>query len=164
MNKYRTAIIAGGVMLILSALGDITAVARCFQLPSGWLASFFLGAPTVVDGDNMRILTAPLVIVSEACSGIHFFAFIAGLGSGYWCGVNIRRWMLLLPASYLITLFANAARIAMAWQFRRFSNGHLTEWLQIYIHIGIGIVCFLSITAILLYFIKQQPLQRKETP
>jgi hypothetical protein len=73
------------------------------------------------------------------------------------------RWLALLPLSYLIALFGNAARISMAWQFRRFSGGRIPEWLHEYVHMGIGIVCFLTIVAVLLYWILPQPRQEKET-
>ncbi len=164
MNKYRPIIIAGSLMLLLSWIGNIDAIARGLQIPSGWLAAFFLGAPAAMEDGSIRIFTSPQVIVSVACSGIRFFAFLAGLGGGYWCRGKIRRWLMLLPASYLITLFANAARIAMAWQFRRFSNGHLPGWLQMYVHIGIGTVCFLSVTAILMYVITPKPQPKTDNP
>ncbi|MBN2161655.1 MAG: archaeosortase/exosortase family protein [Pontiellaceae bacterium] len=164
MTKYRSVLLAGIVMLLISALSGIEAVARAIQFPSGRLAAFFLGAPCAYDSGSLLIFTHPQTVVSIACSGVHFFAFLTGLGAGYWCNKNWKRWISLLPLCYLITLFTNAARITMAWQFRRFSTGHLPGWLQIYVHIGIGIVCFLSIATLCLYLINQNALQRKDTP
>ena len=66
-----------------------------------------------------------------------------------------------------MTLLGNAARISMAWQFRRFTAGQIPEWLQEYAHLGIGMVCSLTLSAALLYWInhasKKEPENQKET-
>jgi len=157
VSKYRPIIISGGLMFLLAAICSIDAVARLLQIPSGVLASYFLGAPAVVEDHMVRIFTNPLLTVNPACSGVRFFAFIAGLGGGYWCGKHLLRWIALLPLCYLIALFGNSARISMAWQFRRFAGGRIPEWVQEYIHMGIGMVCFLTIVAALLHWINHQP-------
>lgn len=157
----REPLVAGAVMLLVSRIGSLESIVHALQIPSGLLASVFLGAPAVVEDQVVRIFTQPLLTVNAACSGIRFFAFIAGLGGGYWCGKRVGRWLALLPLCYLIALLGNAARIAMAWQFRRFTDGRIPEWLQEYVHMAIGMVCFLSLVAALLYWINRQPL--KET-
>ena len=156
----REPLIAGAVMLLVARMGSFESILLALQIPSGLLASIFLGAPAVVEDQVVRIFTQPLLTVNAACSGVRFFAFIAGLGGGYWCGKRVGRWLVLLPLCYLITLLGNAARISMAWQFRRFTDGRIPEWLQEYTHMGIGIVCFLSLSAALLYWTHRQT--RKE--
>ena len=162
MSKYRSIIISGGLMFLLASICSPAAIARLLQIPSGVLASYFLGAPAVVGDNVVRILTNPLLTVGAECSGIRFFAFLAGLGGGYWCGKRLLRWLALLPLCYLIALLGNAARISMAWQFRRFTGGRIPEWLQEYIHMGIGMACFLTIVAVLLHWINHQPRNTKE--
>jgi exosortase/archaeosortase family protein len=161
-SSVRSPLIAGLLMLLFSSLCSREPIAYGLQIPSGLLASIFLGAPAGIEDHVVRIFTDPLLTVNAACSGIRFFAFIAGLGGGYWCGKRLWRWMALLPLCYLIALLGNAARIAMAWQFRRFTEGRIPEWLQEYVHMGIGMVCFLTLVAALLYWINRQPSTVKE--
>lgn len=163
MNKQRPLIIAGCVIILLSMVGGLDSAIRWLQIPSGWLASFLLGAPSAIEDNAVRIFTHPQIVVGTACSGTRFFAFVAGLGAGYWCGQSFWRWLALLPISYVVTVFANAARIAMAWQFRRFSVGRIPEWLQEYVHMGIGVVCFLTITAVLLYSLNPPTFKQKDS-
>jgi len=140
-------------MFAIDSACSLTGAGRFLQLPSGWLSALFLGAASRVDHDVVMILVNPPLTVSSACSGAGFFAFLCGMGGAFFCGWRPLRWLALLPLSYLIALLANTARIVMAWQFHRFSAGHLPGWLQEYSHMGIGMACFLSITAVLLWFL-----------
>ena len=153
MIRYRSILISVATMFSLAWLGDIPAVERMLQVPSGVLAAGFLGAPFRIDADGVAILLQPLLMVTGSCSGTTLFAFLAGLGAGYWCGNRLRRWLLLFPLAYGMALLGNAARISMAWQFRRLTNGQIPEWLQEYAHMGIGMVCSLTLAAALLYWI-----------
>ena len=158
----RAPLLAGGLMLLIASICSRESMAYGLQVPSGFIAAFFLGAPALVDDHVVRIFTQPLLTVNSACSGIRFFAFIAGLGGGYWCGKRFWRWIALLPLCYLIALSGNVARIVMAWQFRRLTEGRIPDWLQEYMHMGIGMACFLSLVAALLYWINRQPPTVKE--
>jgi hypothetical protein len=56
---YRPLIITAGLMVLLASVCSIDALARLLQIPSGWLASVFLGAPVALDRDRVRIFTTP---------------------------------------------------------------------------------------------------------
>lgn len=161
--KNRSMIVTGLLLAGLLSFSTTPILIQALQLPSGWLAAFFLGAPSCVDGDLVRIFTTPQVTISQACSGVRFFILITALGGGYWCGTKIRRWLLLFPVTYLIAVHVNAARISMIWQFRRFSAGLIPEWLQQHGHMGIGIVCFLSVITVLFYWCNRNLSYEKET-
>jgi exosortase/archaeosortase family protein len=149
----RPLIIAIVTMFLLRWIGEIPGVLKIMQVPSAILASLFLGAPFVIDGSSVQILVHPLLEVTPHCSGMTLFSFLAGIGAGYWCGKNVLKWLWLLPITSFISLLGNAARISMAWQFRRLTEGHLPDWAQEYAHMSIGIICSLTITAAILYFI-----------
>ena len=153
LKKHKTFIIACVVMFVIDFVCSLSGAGCLLQIPSGWLAALFLGAPCCVDQDIVRIMVSPLLTVSEKCSGSGFFAFICGMGGAFFCGSKPLRWLVLLPLCYLIALIGNVARIVMAWHFQRLSEGRIPEWLQEYSHMGIGMACFLSITAVLLWVI-----------
>ncbi len=140
-------------MLAVDAVCSLSGAGRWLQMPSGWLAALFLGAGSRVDQDVLRILVNPPLTVSPVCSGSGFFAFLCGMGGAFYGGRSLRRWLVLLPLSYLIALLANSARIVTAWHFHRLSGTRLPEWLQEYCHMGIGLLCFLSVTAVLLWWL-----------
>lgn len=152
-QRYKILILACAIMFAVNTLCVLTGAGRLLQIPSGGLAAFFLGAGAQLESGVVKILVNPPLTVSAACSGRGFFAFLCGLGGAFYCGKNQMRWLLLLPLCYLIALFANFARIIMAWHFHRLYAGRLPGWLQEYCHMGLGLACFLSITALLLWWI-----------
>ena len=162
LKRYTPIIIAGSLMFFIYSILSLASTASLLQIPSGYIASFFLGAPISFSNSIIQIQTIPPLTVSIACSGIRLFSIIAGLGGGYWCRHNVWRWLILLPLSYIITLFSNAARIVVIWQFRRFSNGYLPDWVQEFCHMGIGIVCSLTIILAIFHFITNKSIKNKE--
>ena len=52
----------------------------------------------------VHIAVDPLLTVSTACSGARLFSILAGLGGGYWCGRQLRRWLILLPTVHWLKL------------------------------------------------------------
>lgn len=159
----RSLFAAMAFMILINLLFTIAPLQRLLQIPSGCMASFFLGAPAEFDGSVVQIFTQPRLTVSTACSGVRLFAILSGLGAGYWCGRRRLRWLALLPLCYGITLFSNSARIAAAWQFRRISDGLLPDWLQEFAHMGIGMAWSLTIIAVLVYWMSRKPQPVKET-
>lgn len=163
MKKHAPLLIATVLTLIVHQLISFPPMERLLQIPSGYLAAFFLGAPASFDGEVVLITTHPLLTVSPACSGVRLFAILVGLGGGYWCARRIFRWLALLPACYLITLFSNSARITAAWHFRHVSKHLIPDWLQEFAHMGIGAVWSLTIISLLIFWITR-PSQPVEEP
>ncbi|MDD2598541.1 MAG: hypothetical protein PHO37_04875 [Kiritimatiellae bacterium] len=161
-QRYKNFFIACAIMFTLDAACASTGAAWLLQLPSGWLTALFLGAGARVESGVIMIAVYPPLSVSAACSGCGFFAFLCGMGGAFFCGRNWLRWLALFPLSYLIALLANTARIVMAWHFHRLCAGHLPGWLREYCHMGIGLACFLSITALLLWWMVIKNAPRKE--
>lgn len=161
-QRYKIFIIACAIMFAIDTACALTGARYLLQIPSGWLTAIFLGAGARVESGVVMIQVYPPLSVSAACSGCGFFAFLCGMGGTFFCGRNTLRWLTLLPLSYLIALFANTARIIMAWQFHRLYASHLPGWLQEYCHMGLGLACFLSITAVLLWWMVVKNAPQKE--
>jgi exosortase/archaeosortase family protein len=163
MKKQLPLFIAASLMLLIHALFSIGPLTQWLQLPSGFIASLFIGAPIEFSADMVHIQAQPELTVSNACSGVRLFAILVGLGGGYWCGRHPRRWLALLPLAYGVTLFSNSVRIVVIWHFRRIFENVFPEWLHEFAHMGIGIIWSLTIITALLYAITRQPKPLKET-
>lgn len=161
MKKHMPLVIAAGLMLVMHDIFSIHALEKWLQIPSGYIAAFFLGAPVSFTGEVIEIGTKPLLTISVPCSGVKLFSILIGLGGGYWCGRKISRWLVLLPACYVITLFSNAARIVAGYHFRIITEGMLPDWLQEFAHMGVGGVWSLTVVALLVFLITRpsQPLE-----
>ena len=156
MKKHQPLLIAAGLMLLIHALFASEPLTRLLQVPSGVMASLFIGAPVSFSAGVVHIHAQPELTVSGACSGVRLFAILTGLGGGYWCGRQPRRWLALLPFAYGAALFSNSVRIAAVWQFRRIFANAIPEWLHEFAHMGIGIVWSLTLVTIPLYAITRK--------
>jgi len=161
MKKHLPLIIAAGLLLMMHEFFSLQSREKLLQIPSGYIAAFFLGAPAAFNGEVIEVGIKPLLTVSIPCSGVKLFSILIGLGGGYWCGCKPLRWLVLLPVCYLITLFSNSARIVAAYHFRTITDGLLPDWLQEFAHMGIGGVWSLTVIAVLVYWITRssQPLE-----
>jgi len=162
MKKHMPFLIAAGLMLLAHGLMSTPPLEKWLQLPSGYIAAFLLGAPSVCTGGVIEIGTQPLLSVGIPCSGVKLFSILVGLGGGYWCGRKPLRWLALLPACYGVALFSNSARIVAGFHFRTLTAGLLPDWLQEFAHMGIGGVWSLTVVAVLVYLITRPPQPLKD--
>ncbi|MFA5261868.1 MAG: hypothetical protein WC450_11635, partial [Candidatus Omnitrophota bacterium] len=93
-----------------------------FAYPSAWLTAVFHGTGmAAADGGDIWILLSPRPIhVTPACSGFGFFALLGVYTLLFMIRRRSRPFpgkaiLVVIPAVYLTTIFANAARMTCAY-------------------------------------------------
>ena len=126
-----------------------------FGIPSGYLASTFLGRQLVFTdtGEAVIPVLSSAIHITQSCSGFGFFCILAAAATlvGYECFKRSNQLMiLLLPiAVYLITLFANASRILCGYYAHSLSQRIVPANFQPVIHQAVGVTVFLSVLVLL---------------
>jgi exosortase/archaeosortase family protein len=116
-----------------------------FCAPAARVAASFLGASCAPAEEGFRIFSCPAVHVTAACSGVSYFFIVMAVL--LFSVVQFRRWRFLLgvvPAAYAVTLVANSARIVCGWHTRILAERFLSERWYNLVHLGTGMVCFLT--------------------
>ena len=131
-------------------------------LPSSLICSMFLGSDCVATAEGYMLTNEMLPVhVTEVCSGASFFILLLVLISG--AVIESCRFKELLkivwivPLAYAITVFANSARIIGGWVTGKWARMALPEDLWAGIHLGTGVVIFLTFLIATYLLLKWRP-------
>ena len=141
---------------------------KAYAFPSGYIASFFLGSPPVVDarGELFIPLSGQFIHIIKSCSGFGFFClFYAFVVSFFFRplvypaikkpGVRLVVIILALPLVYAITVFTNASRIICAYHAGRIGRLIFPANFQAALHQGVGIAVFLTVLILTAIFLER---------
>jgi exosortase K len=142
------------ILLIVSVVLPITFYCDtfwryCLCLPSAGICSVFLDSTCTATAEGY-LLTNPVltVHVTRACSAEGFLILLFSLIS---CAAirslrftELLKLIWIFPLAYGITILANSARIIAGWATGRLARAFLPEHFWSGIHLGTGIVIFLT--------------------
>ena len=119
-------------LLLVPLLVPVWRVGFC--VPSGILAATFLGTGWELSPEGVRVLGNPAMHVTLACSGARFFVLMTALFVGLAIRYRVRSqfWLLILPATYFLTLAANISRLILGW----YAALAARTWLPLSFHAG----------------------------
>lgn len=120
-----------------------------FCMPSAQLCSLFLGSDCITTSEGYLLTNDLLAIhVTKVCSGASFFILLCALMIGLTVqsiGLkNLIRLSWILPLAYVVTILANSSRILGGWITGRWARAFLPEPWWGGIHLGTGVVIFLT--------------------
>jgi len=158
-HAFRTLLFCGVALVCLLPLTERAAPfwRYAFCLPSAWLSSMAMGVPCHATEEGYMLLSRTLPVhVTRACSGGGFFVLVLVLvaavtARGRRPAGALMCTALSLPAAHAITLLANTSRIVTGWLTGRCARVFLSEHFHAGIHLGTGIVVFLTVL-IVTYF------------
>jgi exosortase K len=120
-----------------------------FCMPSARFCSLFLGSDCIPTANGYMLTNESLAIhITKACSGASFFILLCALI----ISVTIKSIRMndvvklcwILPLAYIVTLLANSSRILAGWITGRWARAFLPEDLWGGVHLGTGVVIFLT--------------------
>lgn len=167
------------LLFLIPTLFVILPLANCFNrfwtsilgLPSAQLCSIFLGSPCITTPEGYILDTATLPIhVTQACSAANFFLLTFILVTGAVIQSfrikELLKILWILPASYIVTILANSARIIAGWIMGQWARAVLAERFWASVHLGTGVVVFLTFLIVIYLLLMWRPLhgcQRTKT-
>ena len=128
-------------------------------LPSAQISSLFLGSNCTATAEGY-LLTNPIltVHVTKVCSAMSFFILLSTLAAGAVIrSLRPKEFLNLIwiiPLAYVITILANAARIIAGWVTGRWARAVLPENFWPGVHLGTGVVVFLTFLIITYLLLK----------
>ena len=149
LRQRPGAIVTGLLLVVASPL--VSGLPRVWRailcIPSGIMASLFLGGTWELTSEGIRLLTDPIAHVTSACSGASFFVLLVALFAGLAATGKspVRKLILLYPCAYVITLLANVSRIVLCWHGKVLSNNLLPSKFDAAAHMAIGMMVFLPL-------------------
>lgn len=130
--------------------------------PSAQLCSLFLGSDCIATPEGYLLTAAVLPVhVTKACSAASFFILLlvtmamAVVPSRR--GKDLLKLVWVVPLAYGITLMANTARIIGGWLTGRWARSALPENLWAGVHLGTGVVVFLTVLIAVYLLLKWRP-------
>jgi exosortase K len=131
--------------------------------PSAQICSIFLGSDCIATPEGYMLTNEMLPVhVTKACSAASFFMLLLVLISGAVIkSLQIKEFLKItwiIPLAYIITISANAARIVGGWITGRWARMVLPENFWAGIHLGTGVVVFLTFLIATYLLLKWRPL------
>lgn len=137
-----------------------SAVYLFFQYPSAKMASLFLSAPLMSDGESLLVILhrSIEVHVVPQCSGVSFFSLLLGMliwrmtlyVKGFRLCVKI---LCAVPFAYGAVIFLNGVRISLAVFTGVWARHFLPSYTESAVHQWTGFLIFIpAIVAVYIYF------------
>lgn len=117
-----------------------------FCAPAAHVAARATGSACTTEPDGYRLWgPAHDLIVVPACAAVDFFCLVAGFLSALmaWRGWRPAAQWTVLPLAWVITIAANAVRLASCWQADRWARLTLPPTLWPGLHLATGLATFL---------------------
>ena len=117
-----------------------------FCAPAAHLAALATGAPCVAERDGYRLIGPGLdLAVVPACAAADFCCLLTGFLSVLfsWRAWPLASQFAVLPMAWLLTVAANAVRLASCWQVDRWARMALPAALWPGLHLAVGVATFL---------------------
>ena len=130
--------------------------------PSAQLCSLFFGSDCIATPEGYLLTNAALPVhVTKACSAASFFILLLvmmAMAVMPSCrGKDLLKLVWVVPLAYGITLMANTARIIGGWLTGRWARSTLPENLWAGVHLGTGVVVFLTVLIAVYLLLKWRP-------
>lgn len=157
--RKRMLIVGVPVIAVCLSLGENwfpRFIYSTFGLPSGYLASLFLGTRLVCmeTGEAVIPLLSSTIRITQSCSGFGFFCILAAFVTPFACNYYKRSngflVVLVLPVLvYSIAIVTNASRIVCGYHIHCLSSWLLPANFQPIIHQAVGVTVFISVLVLL---------------
>jgi exosortase K len=123
-----------------------------FVYPTGKMVSLFCGGYLDVNGEGCRLMIGHTrVLISSECSGTSFFCILFSFIAV--SSLTIKRKVFMLVMSYPITLISNSFRVISAAYCHQFIAPLLPDGLSHSVHMGVGVIVYLTCLSAISYFI-----------
>lgn len=171
-SEQKRSLLAAGLMLsgglVFANLFDSFWL-EFLGFPSARICSMFFASDCVSTSEGYLITNKALPVhVTDVCSASNFFILLIVLIS---CSViqsfsakELTKAVWILPLAYAVTVFANSSRIIGGWVTGRWARMTLPENCWPGIHLGTGVVVFLTCLMMTYLFLNRRLLNGCQGP
>jgi hypothetical protein len=159
-------IIGPGMMMVLFYAGQRffpDLIYRVFAFPAAWLTALFFGSPVLVDsaGEMVIPIADQCLRMVPGCSGFVFFCLMGGWVIGEyvlrWRGIELCGALsAALVVVYGLTIITNTIRMISAFYADQFCRMILPDNFCPVVHLGIGVLVFLSVLYSVVLFLQRE--------
>jgi exosortase/archaeosortase family protein len=164
----RTALCAIALTVLVTAVSSMSGVRRFgFCAPAAHLAALATGLTCTAEPSGYMLKGTDLDLeVVPACAAIEFCCLLTGFLSVlmFWRGWPLASQLAVIPLAWLVTVTANAVRLASCWQADRWACASLPPPLWPGIHLVTGIATFLLALTAVFYSLTCRKAETFETP